>query len=77
MRFPLVAALVSVALISSLTYAQGDPAKAQQTATQICAGCHGANGNSTIAINPVLAGQHPEYLLKQLMNFKAQAGKPA
>lgn len=77
MRFLLVGALVSAALISSLTYAQGDPAKAQQTATQICAGCHGANGNSTIAVNPVLAGQHPEYLLKQLMNFKAQAGKPA
>lgn len=77
MRFPLAAALVAGALISSLTYAQGDPAKAQQTVTQICAGCHGADGNSTIAVNPVLAGQHPEYLLKQLMNFKSQAGKPA
>lgn len=77
MRFPLAAALVAGALISALTYAQGGPAKAQQTATQICAGCHGANGDSTIAVNPVLAGQHPEYLLKQMMNFKSQAGKPA
>ncbi|MDP1718024.1 MAG: c-type cytochrome [Burkholderiales bacterium] len=79
MRFPLAAAaaLVASALISSPAYAQNGPAKAQDTATKICAGCHGENGNSTIAINPVLAGQHPEYLLKQLMNFKSQAGKAA
>jgi len=77
MRFPLAAALAAGALLSSLTYAQGDPAKAEQTVTKICAGCHGADGNSTIPVNPVLAGQHPEYLLKQLMNFKSQAGKPA
>lgn len=77
MRFPLAAALVVGALVSSLTYAKGDPAKAEQTVNKVCAGCHNADGNSTIAINPVLAGQHPEYLLKQLMNFKPQAGKPA
>jgi len=77
MGFPLAVALVAGALISSLTYAKGDPAKAEQTVTKICAGCHNADGNSTISINPVLAGQHPEYLLKQLMNFKAQGGKPA
>jgi cytochrome c553 len=38
---------------------------------------HNADGNSTIPANPVLAGQHPEYALKQLTNFKAQPGKPA
>jgi cytochrome c553 len=77
MRFFLAAALIVGALVSSLTYAKGDPAKAEQTVTKICAGCHNTDGNSTIPVNPVLAGQHPEYLLKQLMNFKAQAGKPA
>lgn len=56
---------------------KGDPAKAQQTATQVCAACHGAGGNSVIPVNPNLAGQHPEYTYKQLMNFKAQGGKPA
>lgn len=77
MRFLLAAALAAGALLSSLTFAQGDPAKTEQTVTKICAGCHGADGNSTIPVNPVLAGQHPEYLLKQLLNFKSQAGKPA
>ncbi|MDP8568813.1 c-type cytochrome [Methylophilus aquaticus] len=36
----------------------------------VCAACHGADGNSVITTNPKLAGQHPEYLVKQLTNFK-------
>lgn len=43
---------------------------AEITVQTICAACHGADGNSAIALNPKLAGQHPEYLLKQLSNFK-------
>lgn len=35
-----------------------------------CAACHGADGNSLIAINPKLAGQHKNYLVKQLQEFK-------
>lgn len=76
MRFRLAAAISVAVLISPSTYAQGDPAKAQQIVTQVCSACHGADGNSTVP-NPNLAGQHPEYLLKQLMNFKSQDGKPA
>lgn len=53
-----------------------DLAKAKQTAEQICAGCHGADGNSQIAANPKLAGQHPEYIAKQLKNFKGGANGP-
>lgn len=81
MNYRLIMAAVAGALISSLTYAQGvvkgDPAKAQQIVTQVCAACHGADGNSAISANPSLAGQHPEYTLKQLVNFKSQDGKPA
>lgn len=81
MNYRLIMAAVAGALISSLTHAQGvakgDPAKAQQIVTQACAACHGADGNSAIPVNPSLAGQHPEYTLKQLVNFKSQDGKPA
>lgn len=42
----------------------------QQIVQTVCAACHAANGNSVISLNPKLAGQHPEYLLKQLSNFK-------
>ena len=56
-----------------------DPAKpdvnrGQAIATLVCASCHGADGNSTGGAYPKLAGQHPEYLVKQLMDFKIQPG---
>lgn len=54
-----------------------DLEKAKQTVTQVCAACHTADGNSVIPQNPKLAGQHPEYLYKQLRNFKSWGGKPA
>lgn len=75
-------ALLSAALASGVALAaepapKADPAKAQQTASQVCAACHGAAGQSAIPVNPNLAGQIPEYTAKQLMNFKAADGKPA
>ena len=36
-----------------------------------CAACHGADGNSGSPANPKLAGQHPEYINKQLQEFKS------
>ena len=52
-----------------------DTAKAQSIAAQVCASCHAADGNSVAAANPKIAGQFPEYLAKQLTDFKPQAGK--
>ena len=49
--------------------------KAQNIANQVCAACHAGDGNSTAAANPKIAGQIPEYLHKQLVDFKAQGGK--
>lgn len=37
----------------------------------MCVACHAADGNSVIAVNPKLAQQHPQYLIKQLMEFKS------
>jgi cytochrome c553 len=56
---------------------KGDASKGQQIATQVCAACHNADGNSVIPANPSLAGQHAEYITKQLKNFKSEDGKPA
>jgi cytochrome c553 len=55
--------------------AKADPKKAATIASQMCAACHGADGNSIAAANPKIAGQIPEYLHKQLRNFKAAGGK--
>jgi cytochrome c553 len=54
-----------------------DPAKgdtlfnAAPANSQSCASCHNADGNSAIPANPKLAQQHPEYILKQLQDFKS------
>ncbi|HTP60548.1 MAG TPA: c-type cytochrome [Burkholderiales bacterium] len=57
--------------------AKPDVAKGQNIASQVCAPCHAADGNSTGPANPKLAGQFYEYLHKQLSNFKSQGGKKA
>ena len=42
-----------------------------------CASCHNADGNSAIATNPKLAQQHPEYIVKQLLEYKSGKRKNA
>jgi cytochrome c553 len=56
--------------------AKVDLAKAKTLAESVCIACHGADGNSPLPVNPNLAGQIPEYLAKQLSNFKAVGDKP-
>jgi cytochrome c553 len=48
-----------------------DLAKGQATSTNVCAACHTADGSRGSPANPILQGQHPEYLVKQLTEFKA------
>ena len=57
------------------TAAAQNAARGQRIAGQVCAACHAADGNSVAATNPKIAGQFPEYLQKQLGDFKAQPGK--
>ena len=55
---------------TQLAFAQGNAA-AGQTKAALCATCHGAEGNSELAINPKLAGQNAAYITKQLKDYKA------
>jgi cytochrome c553 len=56
---------------------KGDAARGEPIASTVCGACHGADGNSASSANPKLAGQHPEYLFKQMKNFKTGPdGKP-
>ena len=48
-----------------------DTAAGEATYTAVCAACHGADGNAGSPEYPRLAGQHPEYLAKQLHEFKS------
>ena len=56
---------------SAETAVKADPAQAQQIVTKVCAACHAADGNSASPANPVLAGQHADYIAKQLADFKS------
>lgn len=54
----------------------GDVAAGQQKASQICAACHGKDGNTPIDPSyPKLAGQHGDYLFNALMDYKADRRK--
>lgn len=53
-----------------------DPAKGQQLSTP-CQACHLADGSRGAPANPILQGQHPEYIVKQLTEFKAGKRKNA
>lgn len=77
LAFSASAALLWAGTALAQVAAKPDPAKGQQIATQVCAACHGPDGNSVAPANPKLAGQFAEYLYKQLTNFKAQGGKKA
>jgi len=54
-----------------------DIAKGQAVVNQVCVACHGLDGNSALPVNPKLAAQIPDYLRKQMMNFKAAQGAKA
>jgi cytochrome c553 len=73
------AAVLAMALAAPHAFAQSGPAKVdlakgQEIASQVCAACHAADGNSPTPANPKLAGQHADYLHKQLMDFKLKDG---
>jgi cytochrome c553 len=63
--------------LASMAQAGGNAAAGEKIVTGVCAACHGADGNSVITTNPKLAQQHPEYIAKQLANFKSGERKNA
>jgi cytochrome c553 len=81
MKFPVAPALTALltVLLSAAALANEpaapaakvDLAKGQATATSVCMACHTADGSRGVSANPILQGQHPAYLVKQLTEFKA------
>ncbi len=55
---------------TGIALAQSGDAEAGKEKSQVCAACHGPNGESPTDMYPHLAGQHEKYLLKQLKDFK-------
>ena len=65
-----------LALGTALTcgaHAAGNSAAGQTIASEKCQACHGVDGNSTDPQYPRLAGQHADYLVHALSNYKSGA----
>ena len=76
-RLVMITIWISLAIFTAgPIQADGDPA-AGQAKSQICAACHGLDGNSLMPQNPVLAGQVPGYIAQQLAQFKSGVRKNA
>lgn len=64
--------IAALAMLASPLAAQaGDAAKAISLAGNLCAACHGEDGNSAIPSFPKLAGQQAVYLLRELKDYKS------
>src|ERR1700710_2484386 len=50
--------------------AKPDLAKGEALSTKVCSACHTNDGSRGSPANPILQGQHPEYIIKQLTDFK-------
>lgn len=75
MLLTLAAMSVSGTIMAAGPQAKGDPAKGKVIVDQVCVTCHLADGNSVAATYPILAGQHADYIVKQLKAFKTSVRK--
>ena len=71
LRFTTLLGLTVALVGTSTAWAQADEARAKKIAGGSCFLCHGERGESTSEIFPRLAGQHAEYVAKQLAAFKS------
>jgi len=59
-------------LVATSAHAGGNAERGKQKAAQVCAACHGAQGNKPSAPDqPILAGQYPDYLMQALHDYKS------
>lgn len=61
----------AAALLAAPLANAADLAAGAEKASQICSACHGKDGNTPIDPSyPKLAGQHPDYLRRALLDYK-------
>jgi len=71
-----ILAICFSALFASVPAFAGDPVEGQKK-SETCKACHGPDGNSTAPDFPKIAGQHQDYLVKALKDYKSGARKNA
>ena len=66
-----LALLVLAAALALPAFAKGNAQKGKEKAAQVCAACHGPDGNKpSDPTQPILAGQHYDYLVRALTDYK-------
>ena len=71
-----VIAVLVLCSLPGFAAAAGNADAGKAKAAQVCAACHGADGNKPSAPDqPILAGQHPDYLVKALSDYKSDKRK--
>ncbi len=88
--FLIIPVLAALLVLPALSYAatgaaapvavkvsKPDLVRGEATYTALCVACHAVDGNSGAPVNPKLAQQHPEYLVKQLQEYKSGKRKNA
>jgi cytochrome c553 len=70
-QFILAGTALGLALSVSLPVQASGNYEAGKAKSAVCAGCHGADGVSTVPSFPKLAGQHHDYLYHALKDYKA------
>jgi cytochrome c553 len=66
------AALVALSVTSIGAHAKGNLEAGKAKAAQVCAACHGPDGNKPTGPDfPLLGGQHVDYLKKALADYKS------
>jgi cytochrome c553 len=74
-RFALLSAIPAYLLGAGIVHA-ADDAAIEKKAKEVCAACHGPDGNAPTGPDfPKLAGQHYDYLLHSLKGYKSGARK--
>ena len=62
---------VAVLVVLIPAHAGAQDARIREVVNNVCAGCHGADGNSVVPIFPKLAGRHAEYIAMELRDFRS------
>jgi len=69
-RYLMLLTALALAGAAPATHA-ANPDAGKAKAAEVCAACHGADGNSAAPDFPKLAGQHRDYLAKALRDYKS------
>lgn len=69
------AALAIVAACAAANVGAVDLRAGQAKAGEVCAACHGVDGNSATADYPKIGGQYADYLAKALRDYQSEVRK--